>query len=70
MNEKTVEIFSYRVYGGQPGSAGRWVMSDYKATRESIESLGGEIIQGTGETVRAGEISPDGHKLASQANKP
>ena len=63
MNEPSLEIFTYRVYEARPGAAGTWVMSDFKATREAIELLGGEIVEGTGESAPVSAISADGRYL-------
>jgi hypothetical protein len=41
-------------------SPGAWVLSKYKATREAIELLGCELIEGTDEQVPASELLPDG----------
>jgi hypothetical protein len=58
-------VYSYRTYTGQPGSAGAWILSKYKATREAIELLGCEVVEGTDEQVPASELLPDGRYMPS-----
>jgi hypothetical protein len=65
MNQPRLEIvYSYRTYTGRPGSAGAWVVSKYKATREAIELLGCELVEGTDKLVPASELLPDGRYLS------
>jgi hypothetical protein len=61
VNEPRLEIvFAFRSYSGQPGQAGSWTESKYKATRQAIEALGGQAIDETREEIAASELDASG----------
>jgi hypothetical protein len=64
MNQPRLEIvFAYRQYSAQPGQAGHWEMARFKATREAIEALEGQLVDGTAEEVPASELDDKGRYL-------
>jgi hypothetical protein len=64
VNQPRLEIvFAFRTYSGQPGQAGAWSTSNYKATRDAIEQLQGQVIDETREEVPASELDAAGRYL-------
>jgi hypothetical protein len=64
MNQPRLEtVFAYRQYVAQPGEAGHWELSEYKATRRAIELLEGQVVDGSGVEVPAGELDANGRYL-------
>lgn len=53
----TVTVFHYRVF---QATLKKFVLSSHKAPRTVIDALGGEVIEGTAEQVRHGELDAEG----------
>lgn len=58
MDAETISVFSFRFYDG--GSE-RPEVAPFKATRETIALLHGEVLEGTDEEVARHELDADGH---------
>ena len=59
MNDaETICVFSFRFYDGH---SERPEVAPFKATREVIAELRGEVIEGTEREVSADELDADGH---------
>lgn len=52
-----VSVLSFRVYDT---STRTWRLSSYKATREVIVRMGGEVLEGTSEVVSLAELDERG----------
>jgi hypothetical protein len=58
MDTETICVFSFRFYDGH---SERPEVAPFKATREAIAELRGELLEGTNEEVPRGELDADGH---------
>jgi len=58
MDAETICVFSFRFYDGH---SERPEVAPFKATREAIAELHGELLEGTIEEVPRGELDADGH---------
>ncbi|HEX5688236.1 MAG TPA: hypothetical protein VFY73_29810 [Ideonella sp.] len=55
---ETISVFSFRFYDGH---SERPEIAPFKATREAIAGLRGEVIEGTEQQVARSELDADGH---------
>lgn len=55
---ETICVFSFRLYAGH---SERPEVAPFKATREAIAELSGEVLEGTDEEVPRHELDADGH---------
>ncbi|MEK8033960.1 hypothetical protein AACH06_24305 [Ideonella sp. DXS29W] len=55
---ETISVYSFRVYHGHCESP---ELAPFKATREAILALGGQVLEGTDEDVPPDELDADGH---------
>jgi hypothetical protein len=58
MDAETISVFSFRFYDGH---SERPEVAPFKATRQAIAELQGEILEGTDEEVARHELDRDGH---------
>lgn len=58
MNAETISVFSFRFYDG---CSERPEVAPFKATREAIAELRGEVLEGTDEEVSRHELDAEGH---------
>lgn len=56
--ERTVKVFAFRLFDAAHLDSGE--IAKFKATRETIESLGGQVLQGTGQDVPVDELDSQG----------
>lgn len=57
-DDETICVFSFRFYEGHSEMPS---VAPFKATREAIAELRGEVIEGTEREVSADELDADGH---------
>lgn len=53
----TVTVYSFSILSEV---AADWVPAPHKASRSTIDGLGGKVLEGTGEDVEASSLDPDG----------
>lgn len=54
---RTVTVYSFRMFSKTPGD---WIQAPHKAARETIEQLGGVVLEGTGEEVEIASLDDEG----------
>lgn len=53
----TVIVYSFSLLSDVTAD---WVPAPHKASRDTIDRLGGKVLEGTGEDVEASSLDPDG----------